>query len=89
MKSRIVAAWLARRGRSGHGGSAGQGYLVARIDKVLPADLPADQLDAMRTQFAQVLAQAESQAYLQALKNRFGAATLANAAAMAASAASR
>ena len=68
---------------------AGQGYLVARIDKVLPADLPADQLDTMRTQFAQVLAQAESQAYLQALKNRFGAATLASAAALAASAASR
>ena len=68
---------------------AGQGYLVARIDKVMAADLPADQLDGMRAQFAQVLAQAESQAYLHALKARFGAATLASAAAMASSAASR
>ncbi len=68
---------------------AGQGYLVARIDKVLPADLPADQQDAMRNQFAQMLAQAESQAYLQALKTRYGATVLAPAAAAAASAASR
>ncbi len=49
----------------------GQGYLVVRVDKVLPNDLPAQQVEGMKSQYAQVLAQAESQAYLVALKSRF------------------
>lgn len=49
-----------------------QGYAVARINKVLPRDEPAATVAAQeRTQFAQWLASAESQAYLEVLKARF------------------
>lgn len=49
-----------------------QGYAVARINKVLPRDEPAATVAAQeRSQFAQWLAAAESQAYLELLKSRF------------------
>ena len=49
-----------------------QGYAVARINKVLPRDEPAATVAAQeRSQFAQWLASAESQAYLEVLKARF------------------
>ena len=49
----------------------GQGYLVVRVDRLLPPDMPVEQATAMKAQFVQLLAQAESQAYFQALKVRF------------------
>lgn len=67
----------------------GQGYLVVRVDKVLSHDMPSEQIDGMKSQFAQVVAQAESLAYFQALKTRFKAEPQAKGAAAVASAASR
>lgn len=51
-----------------------QGYAVVRIQKVLPAD-PAATGDAqqLRSQYAQVWSQAESEAYYAALRTRFKA----------------
>jgi peptidyl-prolyl cis-trans isomerase D len=49
----------------------GQGYFVARIDKVLPRESTADDNARMQAQYAQVWAQAESQAYYRALRKRF------------------
>lgn len=49
----------------------GQGYLVARIDKVLPRELAADEAPRLQAQYAQIWAQAEAQAYYQALRSRF------------------
>lgn len=49
----------------------GQGYLVARIDRVLPPALPADQAKALDAQVAQAWARAETDAYYQALMKRF------------------
>ena len=66
-----------------------QGYVVVRVDKVLAPEQPAEQAEAMRAQFAQVLAQAESLAYYQALKSRFKVETFANAATGAASSPAR
>jgi peptidyl-prolyl cis-trans isomerase D len=66
-----------------------QGYLVVRIDKVLPPDVPAQEADALKAQLAQAIAQAESKAYYDALKDRFKAAPIAKGAAVAASAASQ
>lgn len=65
----------------------GQGYLVVRIDKVLPPDVPAQQAVALKTQFTQTVAQAEAQAYYEALKARFKAAPVAKVAAAASTAA--
>lgn len=70
----------------------GMGYFVARIDKVLPKDVPEVDPARLQSQYAQVWANAEAQAYYQALRKRFkveqkGAALA--AAAAAASAASR
>lgn len=70
----------------------GQGFIVARIDKVLPREVVEADAPRLQGQYAQVWAQAESQAYYQALRKRFkveekGAAAL--AADAAASAASR
>jgi peptidyl-prolyl cis-trans isomerase D len=49
-----------------------QGYAVARINKVLPRTEPeAAAASQERTQFAQWLASAEAQAYLELLKKRF------------------
>ena len=66
----------------------GQGYLVVRVDKVLPPDVPAQQTAALKEQFTQTVAQAEAQAYYEALKTRFKAVPAAKGAAAAASAAS-
>lgn len=60
----------------------GQGFIVARIDKVLPREVVAADAPRLQGQYAQVWAQAESQAYYQALRKRFkveekGAAALA------------
>lgn len=68
----------------------GEGYLVARIDKVLPRELPPGEDARFNSQYAQLWAQAESQAYYQALRARYKVELLAPAlAATAASAASR
>jgi peptidyl-prolyl cis-trans isomerase D len=49
-----------------------QGYAVARINKVLPREAPAANVAVQeRMQFAQWLASAEAQAYLEVLKSRF------------------
>ena len=48
-----------------------QGYVVARIDKVLPADVPAADAAQLKSQYAQLWTRAETQAYTQALKSRF------------------
>ena len=49
-----------------------QGYVVARIDKVLPPDAKAiGDLQQVRQQYAQLWAQAETEAYYNALKDRF------------------
>lgn len=47
------------------------GYLVARIDKVSPPTLSAEDSTAMRTSYANAFASAEAQAYLEALKRRY------------------
>lgn len=70
----------------------GQGFIVARIDKVLAREVVEAEAPRMQSQYAQVWAQAESKAYYEALRKRFkveqkGAA--AGAADTAASAASR
>ena len=51
-----------------------QGYVLARIDKVLPPDAKAiGDLRQVRQQYAQLWAQAETEAYYAALKDRFKA----------------
>ncbi|WP_088282057.1 SurA N-terminal domain-containing protein [Ideonella sp. A 288] len=54
-----------------------RGYLVVRVDKVLPPELPPGQADTMKAQFAQLMAQAEGDAYYKALKSRFKAVVVA------------
>jgi len=49
----------------------GQGYVVARINKVLPRETKPDEDKALRGQVAQAWARAESEAYYQALTARF------------------
>jgi peptidyl-prolyl cis-trans isomerase D len=49
----------------------GQGYLVARIDHVLPRELKPEEDKALKAQYAQAWARAESEAYLQALNTRY------------------
>ncbi len=49
----------------------GQGYLVARIDKVLPPELKPEELQAMQAQYAQAWSRAEAEAYYRALSTRF------------------
>ena len=48
----------------------GQGYLVARIDQVLPREIAADESKALQAQLAQSWARAETDAYYEALKKR-------------------
>lgn len=49
-----------------------QGYAVVRVNKVLPrADVPAQQAEQSRQQFARLWGQAQSQAYLASLKAQF------------------
>lgn len=49
----------------------GQGYLVARIDRVLPRELKPDDEQALRARYAEAWARAESEAYFQALNTRY------------------
>jgi peptidyl-prolyl cis-trans isomerase D len=50
----------------------GQGYAVVRVTQVLAREpAPANTEDSLRTQYAQAWGQAESDAYLAALKKRF------------------
>ena len=58
----------------------GQGYALVRVNKVLPREAQSpEQLRESQAQFASLWGQAESQAYLQALKNRYGAKILPSA----------
>ena len=50
-----------------------QGYVVLRVEQVLPPELPAGSEDAVRRQYAQAWAAAEAEAYLGELKKRFKA----------------
>ena len=50
-----------------------QGYVVARVLKVLPREQPPGGDDALRAQVGQAWSAAESQAYLAALKKRYKA----------------
>ena len=54
-----------------------QGYVVARVDKVLGRDPAAGDAKRAQAQYAQAWANAESQAYYEALKTRFKAEVLA------------
>ena len=51
----------------------GQGYLVARIDQVLPREVAPKENTDLQGQYAQAWARAESEAYYQALKTRLKA----------------
>jgi peptidyl-prolyl cis-trans isomerase D len=48
-----------------------QGYLVARIDRVLPSELKPEEGQALRAQYGQAWAHAEAEAYYQALATRY------------------
>ena len=48
-----------------------QGYLVARIDRVLPSELKSEERQALQTQYGQAWARAEAEAYYQALAARY------------------
>jgi peptidyl-prolyl cis-trans isomerase D len=65
----------------------GQGYMVVSIEKVLPPDMQPQQATALKSQFTQTVAQAEADAYYQALKARYKAAPVAKVAAAASAAA--
>jgi peptidyl-prolyl cis-trans isomerase D len=57
-----------------------EGYAVARVNKVLPADLTTNgDIKQLSTQYAQLWANAESAAYLAALRERFKAKVTAKA----------
>ena len=49
----------------------GQGYLVARIDRVLPREPNAGQDKALQGEYGQAWARAEAEAYYQALSSRY------------------
>lgn len=52
----------------------GQGYAIVKIDKVLPADAKAmGGIERIQSQYAQLWAQAESEAYYAALSQRYKA----------------
>lgn len=73
----LVSALLSAPVAKGQPGWAGvdlgpQGYAVARVNQVLaPESLPAAQAEQGRQQLAQLWAQAEVQAYLEALKKHY------------------
>ena len=48
-----------------------QGYLVARIDRVLPSELKPEERQALQNQYSQAWARAEAEAYYQALAGRY------------------
>ena len=49
----------------------GEGYLVARIDKLLPRDTKPEDDTALKGQYAQAWARAETEAYYRSLSSRF------------------
>lgn len=49
----------------------GQGFLVARIDRVLPSELKPEERQSLQGQYSQAWARAEAEAYYQALAIRF------------------
>ena len=51
----------------------GQGYFVARIDKLLPRELKPEENQALQAQYAQAWARAEAEAYYQGLRARYKA----------------
>ena len=51
----------------------GLGYVVARIDKVLPRELKPEEDKALQAQYGQAWARAEAEAYYKGLSNRFKA----------------
>ncbi len=60
------------------GASAGaDGYLIARIDKVLPREASATQTESDRRTYEQAWAMSEAQSYYETLKKQYGAEILA------------
>ena len=51
----------------------GQGYFVARIDKLLPRELKPEEDKALQAQYGQAWARAEAEAYYQGLSSRYKA----------------
>ena len=51
----------------------GQGYFVARIDKLLPRELKPEENQALQAQYGQAWARAEAEAYYQGLRTRYKA----------------
>ena len=49
----------------------GQGYFVARIDKLLPRELKPEENQALQVQYGQAWARAEAEAYYQGLRSRY------------------
>ena len=49
----------------------GEGYLVARIDKLMPRDIQPEENNALKGQYAQAWARAEAEAYYRALSTRY------------------
>ncbi|GCL63351.1 SurA N-terminal domain-containing protein [Pseudaquabacterium pictum] len=49
----------------------GEGYLVARIDKLMPRDIQPEENTALKGQYAQAWARAEAEAYYRALSTRY------------------
>ena len=49
----------------------GQGYIVARIDRVLPSDLKPEEIQPLQAQVGQAWARAEAEAYYMALSSRY------------------
>ena len=49
----------------------GQGYFVARIDKLLPRELKPEENQALQAQYGQAWARAEAEAYYQGLRARY------------------
>jgi peptidyl-prolyl cis-trans isomerase D len=66
-----------------------QGYLVAKVLKVLPRDPAVATEDVLQNQYGQAIAAAEMQAYYAALKKRYKAELKSNVAALAASSPAR
>ena len=49
----------------------GEGYLVARIDKLMARDVKPEENEALKGQYAQAWARAEAEAYYRALSTRY------------------
>lgn len=66
----------------------GEGYMVARIDKLMPRDIQPAENDALKGQYAQAWARAEAEAYYRAISTRYKAVKKVDPVAAAAAAAS-